>query len=189
MAKKIKIKRITHLSENNSTKINNIKKDKFHSSDKLLFEKLYHFLLAHTLKKRSIDDEEDLIPATDTKKEFIKFFSINELFYIENIPVDSNTLNCLNENENFLFPFLIKEFDLLKGIYKHDYVIYKIVDVEYEEYDKLNEFLKEEKLFKNHICSLRKPFINGFYVDKNTEMELIKNEQNPALTDLDIFTR
>lgn len=185
LAKKIRIKKVTHQSENFSSKITNMKKDKFKSADRLLLNKLSPHVVVKSLK--NILNEKEFYEKS--KEIFVKFFSLNELFYIENFPLDDSYINSLNDFECFLVPFILRDLDLLKGIYKNYYLFYKIEEIEYEEYDRLNEFLKDEKLYKNYSSLNRNPFINGFYIDKNTEVEFIKERDNPAITNLDLFTR
>jgi len=123
------------------------------------------------------------------KKDFIKFFSLNELFYIENISVDPISLKSECDYKNFFLPFIIRELDSLKGIYKNNFTVYKIEAVEYEEFDRLNEYLKDENLYNNYDSFKRIPFINGFYIDKETEIEFINYVENPGISNLDLFTR
>jgi len=174
LAKRIRIKRITHQTENFSSRITNIKQNKFKPSDKLLIKKLSPHVPVKGLNNSMINE--------NNRKSFIKFFSLNELFFIENLPLNHLCLNILNDFECFLAPFVIRDLDLLKGIYKNYYIIYKIEEVEYEEYERLNEFLKEEKLYQTFSSLNKKSFINGFYIDVDTEVEFIKEKENPSIT-------
>jgi hypothetical protein len=162
-----------------------MKKDKFKPADRILLDKLAPHDVINIQKTNNTEKEN----FETSKKNFIKFFSLNELFYIENLPVDYHSLNSLNDFERFFAPFVLRELDLFKGIYKISYVLYIIEEVEYQEFNKLHEFLKDEKLYIEHSSLNRMPFINGFYFDKDTEVEFMKEKENPAISNLDLFTR
>ena len=156
LAKKIIIKRITH-------SFNKFRKNKFNYADNILINKLSPYNIDITKNSKNL---------------CINFISEKEFFYIENIPLNEEILNSFSKYEKYLLPLVIRNFDLLKGYNKNNFVIYKISQVEYEEYDNLNEFVRDQKLFKVCNTNIKKAYINGFYVDQNTEIVIIDKESD-----------
>jgi hypothetical protein len=170
-AKNIKIKRITNSIENFSEKLGNYKRNKFLYSDTLLYKKLspYKFDEIENYEKYQNEDLKEF----NKKKYHMKFVSENEFFFVENLSIEQNALRNYSDYQRFLFPFIIRDLDTLKGIYKLNFIAYKIVDIEYEDFDKLKEFIKDEKINKIYNTGNKPAFINAYYINEYTNFQIV----------------
>lgn len=176
------IKRDIQSKRYDSNKLSNIKNAKFLACDKALIKRITPILYqAKTLENTIGIGKNRKIP-------YEKLVSIGQFFYIHKGTI-CNSTDLMSDVENFIFPFSMRKIDATKGIFKDDYIIYQIIDIEYEDYDKLKEFLKEEKIFNTYKFSLKNSYVNAFYIDENTEISINEPENFPLSIQANITSR